>query len=405
MRAKYGDPFTTRAINGTVVSACSSALAKQIYTADPATFRTFGTDTLAPILGAGSVLLTWGEPHKRSRKLLQPPFHGARMRAYGKAMQDVAREAFASFSRGARIKAHDITTRISLDVILRTVFGLEGAALEEGRRMLGAVLDQVSPLVVFSPQFQSPLFPPWRRLQRAQEGYRALVERVVTERRRSGVHGEDILGMLLDARWDDGREMTLQEIEEQLLTLLVAGHETTAISLAWAVHDVYRRGDVLARLRAEIDGLGPDAAPDELAKLPYLGAVCDESLRLRPIVTDTPRILLEPFELGGYLLPKGVGVSVMIEAIHADPSIYPEPEKFRPERFLAKKPGPFEFLPFGGGNRRCLGAAFSDYEARVVLGTLVSSLDLKVLGDDTRVRRNITMGPKRGVPVEVVGKR
>ena len=405
MRARYGDPFTIHASNGVLVAACSPALAKQVFTADPAIFRTFGTDTLAPVLGSGSVLLTWGEPHKRSRKLLQPPFHGARMRAYGSAMQEVAKAAFSSFSAGARLKAHDVTTQISLDVILRTVFGLEGAGLEEGRTMLRAVLAGISPLVVFSKQFQTPVFPPWRRLLKAREAYAGLVERVVTERRRSGKHGEDILGMLLDATWDDGREMSLEEIGDQLLTLLVAGHETTAISLAWAVHDVYRRRDVLSRLREEIGTLGSNPEPDALAKLPFLGAVCDESLRLRPIVTDVPRMLLEPFELGGYRVPAGVGVGVMIEAIHSDPSIYPEPEKFRPERFLEKKPGPFEFLPFGGGNRRCLGAAFSDYEARVVLATLVMSLDLKPLVEDTRVRRNITMGPKLGVPVEVTRRR
>jgi cytochrome P450 len=212
MRERFGDPFTARGLNGVVVMGCSPEHAKQLFTADPAIFRTFGTATLTPILGAGSVLLTWGEPHKRSRKLLQPPFHGARMRAYGSAMQDVARAAFASRAPGTRMKAHDVTTQISLDVILRTVFGMSGDALPGGRAMLRGLLDGISPAFIFSRQLQTTLLPAWRRLLQARAAYDASIARIVDERRRSGVHGEDILGMLLDATYDDGREMTAAEI-------------------------------------------------------------------------------------------------------------------------------------------------------------------------------------------------
>jgi cytochrome P450 len=327
------------------------------------------------------------------------------MRAYGRTMQQVAEDHIASLRPGDELRAHEVTTRISLDVILRTVFGVDGGALDEGRRLLRGVLEGFSPLLAFTDLVHHPLFPPWRRLRRAQAAYDALVERLVRERRASKEHGEDILGMLLDATWEDGAPLTTREIRDQLLTLLVAGHETTAISLAWATHDLYSQPAVLARLRAELEPLGPSPEPEALARLPYLSGVCDESLRLRPIVSDVLRTLVEPFEFGGYLLPAGASVSVAIEQIHADPAIYPDPSSFRPERFLDKKPGPFEFLPFGGGHRRCIGAAFSDYEARIVLGTLASRLDLQPLGTDQRVRRNITMGPKRGVPVRVLRRR
>jgi cytochrome P450 len=404
-RAKHGDLFTLRVMNGDVVMGCTPAHAKQVFSADPVGFRAFAVGALVPILGEGALLVSSGEPHRRQRKLLQPPFHGARMRAYGQAMREVTLAYVGELKAGKDVKIHQVTTGISLDVILRTVFGIDAGALSEGRRLLRSVLDGFSPLVLFSKQFQHPLFPPWRRLVAAQREMDGMIEGEVKRRRERGEHGEDILGMLLDAAWEDGSPMTPREIRDQLLTLLVAGHETTAISLAWAVHEVYRRPWVLKRLRDEVEGLGEDPAPDALARLPYLSAVCDESLRYRTILGDVIRELAVPFEFGGWRLPAGACVGVGIEAIHRDPSIYPEPESFDPEHFLGKKPGPFEFLPFGGGHRRCIGAAFSDYEARVVLGTLVAKLDLRPLIEDVRVRRNVTMGPKHGVPAAVLAVR
>jgi cytochrome P450 len=316
-------------------------------------------------------------------------------------MRQVTLSHIETLRAGTEIRAHDLTTAISLDVILRTVFGMDGDALVEGRSVVRAVLHQASPLLMFARPFQRPWFPPWRELQRAKAAYDAMIARIVVERRKSGLHGEDILGMLLDARWDDGSEMTIAEIRDQLLTLLVAGHETTAISLAWAIYDVYRDRAIVRRLREEIDALGPGPEPESIARLPYLSAVCDETLRMRPIITDVARTLVSPMEFGGYMIPAGASVGVAIELIHQDETIYPHPDQFRPERFLDKKPGPFEFLPFGGGHRRCLGAAFSDYEARLVLATVVSRFDLEPRREDRRSRRNVTMGPKHGVMVRV----
>lgn len=405
MRRRYGDQFAVPSLNGVVVLGCTPAHARQMFTADPDTFRTFATGTLGSVLGDGSVLVTWGGPHKKLRKLLQPPFHGARMRGFARTMQQVTREHVARLVPGQPVRMHDVTTGISLDVILRTVFGVDGAAMDEGRQLLSTLLAMVSPLVLFSSQFQRDWFPPWRRLQEARRRYDAMVQRLVEARRASGEHGEDILGMLLDASWDDGEPLTVGEISDQLLTLLVAGHETTAISLAWAVHDLYQQPAALGRLRDELAPLGDDPEPEAVTRQPFLGAVCDESLRLRPIVTDVIRTLREPFDFGGYRLPAGIGVGVIIESIHSDPAIYPEPDAFRPERFLERRPGPFEFLPFGGGHRRCIGAAFSDQEARLVLGTLATRLDLEPLRRDERVRRNITMGPRYGVPARVLARR
>ncbi len=404
LRARHGDLFTIRALNGTVVMGCTPEHAKQIFTADPNTFRPFATEALAPMLGDGSMLVVFGEPHRRQRKLLQPPFHGDRMREYGSVMRDVALTAFANAQPGAELRAHQVTTAISFEVILRSVFGFDGSALEQGRQMLSRMLVGLSPLLLFSRQLQRPFFPPWRQFVSAQAEMTHFIERQVTLRRESGAHGKDIFGMLLDARWDDGQLMSTIEIRDHLLTLLVAGHETTAISLAWAIHDVYRNPDVLRRLRDELEGLGHDPDLEAVAKLPYLGAVCDESLRLRPIITDVLRTLVVPFEYGGHHLPAGVSVAVAIEAIHSDPTIYPEPDQFRPQRFLERRFSPFEFLPFGGGHRRCLGAAFSNFEARIVLATLISNYDIEPLALDSRTRRNITMGPKLGVPIRLLAR-
>ncbi|MCU0659230.1 MAG: cytochrome P450 [Polyangiaceae bacterium] len=404
-RGRYGDLFTLRVMNGDVVVGCTPAHARQVFSADPGNFRAFAVDALGPVLGEGALLVSSGETHRRQRKLLQPPFHGSRMRAYGRAMREVALEHGRALRAGKDARVHRTTTAISLDVILRTVFGVEAGAMAEGRQLLIDVLEGFSPMVVFSRKFQHPLFPPWRRLERALGVLDARIEEEVRQRRGRGEHGEDILGMLLDARWEGGEPMTAKEIRDQLLTLLVAGHETTAIALAWAIHEVYRRPWVLKRLREEIEGLGGDPEPEALARLPYLSAVCDETLRLRAVVPDVVRQLTQPFEYGGWRLPAGACVSVEIEAIHRDPGLYPEPDAFQPERFLERKPGPFEFLPFGGGHRRCLGAAFSDFEARVVLGTLVTRLDLRPLLEEVPARRNVTMGPRHGVPVEVLAVR
>jgi cytochrome P450 len=177
------------------------------------------------------------------------------------------------------------------------------------------------------------------------------------------------------------------------------------VGLCWALYELSRHPAILERLRAEIDALGPDAEPDQIARLPYLAAVCNETLRLHTILTEIARVTRAPFQLGGHTLPAGVSVGVGICAIHHDPAVFPEPERFRPERFLERTFSPFEFLPFGGGHRRCMGAALSDYEMRIVLATIVSRWDLAPAREDADVRHNIGMGPKHGVPMWVVGRR
>ena len=401
LRARYGDLFTIRALNGDVAMGCTPAHAKTIFTADPDGYLAFATGALDSLVGSRSILVSSGALHRRQRKLVVPPFHGQRMRAYGAAMREVARDHAARWPRGTELRLHDATLQISLDVILRTVFGVAaGPDIEDARRVVEGALSALSPVLVFTKATQHPLVPAWRRFLRAKEDFDAFVARCLARRRAAGEGGDDIVSMFLAARAEDGSAMPDEEIRDHLLALLVAGHETTAIALAWMVYLVCSDPEVLAKLRAELDAAG-DADADVIAKLPYLSAVWDETLRLEPIVTDVVRTLREPLELGGFLIPKGACVGVAIDVIHRDPTLYPEPERFRPERFLERRMSAFEHLPFGGGHRRCVGAAFSEYEGKLVLAELLRTLDFELKSKERRVRRNVTMAPEHGVRVVV----
>jgi cytochrome P450 len=232
----------------------------------------------------------------------------------------------------------------------------------------------------------------------------------VAGRRRArgeGGLGDDVLGVLLAARYDDGSAMDEIEVQDQLFTLLIAGHETSAIAMAWTVYHLLRSPEVLARLRVEIDRLGPEPALDAVVRLPYLDAVVSETLRVEPIVTDVARVCREPFTLGQWTVPRGYVIAVLLVSILHDPRVFPEPERFRPERFLEKKYSASEFLPFGGGARRCLGSAFAEAELALAIAEIMSRYDLELAGAEPEraARRNLTMGPKHGVRVRVVGRR
>ncbi|MFO0709820.1 MAG: cytochrome P450 [Sandaracinus sp.] len=400
---RYGSTHWIKSFAGPVLATASPDHARRIFAADPDTFATFAAVSLSGVLGERSVLVTHGPEHRRQRKLLTPPLHGPRLRAFGEQMRAIALDHVARLRESQTLRAHDLTTEFTLDVILRTVFGVESGS--ELRAILLGMLEGFSPLAVFAPMLQRPWFPPFRKYLAAREAFYASLDRLIAERRRAGTSRGDVLSLLLEARYDDGAPMDETEIRQQLLTLLIAGHETTAISLAWVLDYVLRRPEVLTRLIDEVRG---QTDPDAIAKLPYLGAVIDETMRISPVVTDAPRLTRVPFELEpGLVIPAGTPVIVLIEGIHRDPSIYPDPGRFRPERFLERRPSPTEFLPFGGGHRRCLGAAFSEHEARIFLATLLSRAELETVSPtpSARVRRNVTMGPADGVPLRVRGLR
>jgi len=397
---RYGHAHWMKGLLGPILATASPEHAKRVFAADPDTFETFAAVSLKGVFGPRAVIVTHGPEHKRQRKLLTPPLHGPRLRAFGEQMREVAVEHVSRLREGQRFLAHELTTEFTLDVILRTVFGV--GASSELRAILLGMLEGFSPLAVFMPAVQTPWFPPWRRFLAARAAFEAALDRLIAERRRTNDDARsDVLSLLLAVRYDDGSAMDDDEIRQQLLTMLIAGHETTAITLAWVLDYALRRPDVLARLEGEARSASDAEA---MAKLPFTGAVIDETMRIAPIVTDVPRVTRVPFEIEpGFVVPEGTPIIVLIEGIHRDPAIYPDPSTFRPDRFLEKKLSPTEFLPFGGGHRRCLGAALSEHEGRIFLATLLSRVELDTVSPtpSKRVRRNVTMGPDDGVPLRV----
>jgi len=329
---------------------------------------------------------------------------GAMQRVVGARLEDFR----AAAATPDPIAMLDFAQRLTLDVILETTFGAtDGLDREVARKLLRDLVHGLSPAFVFSAPFRSPLFPPWRRFVRRRAAFNAWVDGLVASRRAAGVLGDDILGMLLEARYDDGQAMPDAEIRDQLMTLLLAGHETSAVALAWGVYWLHREPSALGRVRNEVDALGPAPAPDAVVRLPYLGAVISETLRIEPIVTDVSRICRQPLAVGQWQVPQGELALVNVSAILDDPDLFPEPRRFRPERFLERTFSAAEFLPFGGGHRRCLGAAFAEAELAIALAAIVSGWSLELADKDPErsVRRNITMGPKNGVRVRVLGER
>lgn len=406
MVKRWGDPFTLRGTPPTVFTGDPAGI-KAIYSADPATFGVQNQD-MGIFLGSQSLILIAGEEHRRKRKLMMPPFHGARMRKYGEAMIRLTELHTAEWQPGRTVSAFATAQKISLDVILEAVFGVhDPAGRSELAAPLLALLDGFSPLLAIVPALRRELggVGPFAAFKRRQRALHDKLDALIAEARR-GEPRDDILSVLVGARYEDGEPMTDDDVRQQLLLLVVAGHETTAIAIAWALDALHRPDNaaVLERLGSELRALGPTPTVEQLDALPYLEAVCQETLRCYPIApAPSPRKLLRPLELMGRTLPVGTGVAAAIGVAHFREETYPEPLRFRPERFLERKYSPFEYLPFGGGARRCLGAAMAAYELRLVLGTLVGRFRLRLASPkvDRGKIRAANVGPAHGVKMVV----
>jgi cytochrome P450 len=402
--ARYGDPFTIPTVNGTVVITGDPELIKVIFSADPQIYGPWAVDALGPTLGQRSIFMLEGAPHTRERKLLAPPLHGDRMRAYADVIAQVARRRFAERVESSRVLTLELAQAISLEVITRAIFGARDD--ESARALQAAVIDLVeasSPLMFFMPFLQREFagLGPWARFRRRFVALDALLQQQIDRARRSP--GVDVCSLLAQATYDDGEPMPDAAIRDELRTMLFAGHETTAITIAWAIELLHRHPEALARVHTELEALGPDPDPEAIARLEYLDAVCKEAMRLYPVVTEVLRVLRAPLRLGAVEVPAGIGVSASALLAHRREDLYPDAETFRPERFLERRFSPFEYLPFGGGHRRCIGAAFATFEMKIVLGVALSRHRLTLLDDGpaTPVRRNVTMAPGGGVPIRV----
>ena len=396
--ARFGDTFRLRILNeGTWVVLSHPDHVKQVFTGDPRVYHAGeGNQILLPVLGEHSVLLLDEGTHLEQRKLLLPPLHGKRMERYSELMAQIAGAEIESWPRDEPYRLRPRMQALTLEIILRAVFGLaEGERLLRLRAELRRLLDMVTnPRMMIFPALLGP-----QRLVRMKLFQRDIarmdgpIYEEIAERRRASdlAERDDILSLLLQARHEDGTPMSDVELRDELLTLLVAGHETTATALAWAVERLIRHPEKLDRLTEET----------RAGETEYLDAVVTETLRLRPVISVVARRLTEPVEIGGWELPAGVTVTPSIYLVHRRPDVYPEPERFLPERFIDNPPGTYTWIPFGGGVRRCLGGAFAQFEMRVVLAELVRRLRLEPVRAEPEPvkRRAITETPRHNTEV------
>ena len=371
---------------------------------------------LKPLLGEQSMIASSGEKHKRDRQLLMPPFHGERMRNYGQQICDIALDVASNWSVDRPFVARTAMQEVTMRVILQAVFGLhEGPRLQALRPLLASVVDMTSsPLrssMLFLPWMQQDWgsWSPWGLMKQQQRKIQELMDDEIAERRlQPEANRTDILSLMMAARDDHGQPMTDEELRDQLMTLLFAGHETTATALAWAFYWIHHLPSVRQKLLEELDSLGETPDPMEIFRLPYLSAVCQETLRIYPVGMLTfPRVVRKPVELMGHQLEPGTVVFGSIYLTHRRKDLYPEPLQFKPERFLERQFSPYEYLPFGGGSRRCIGLALAQLEMKLVLATILRNFDL-VLAEKKPVqpkRRGVTLGPAGGVRMSLLGRR
>jgi cytochrome P450 len=410
-RERYGTPFTLRLPGlGAIVVFDDPDAIKEIFTGSSDNlYAGLANEPLRPVVGGRSLLLLDGPRHLRERRLLLPPFHGARMQRYGEIMREVTEHDLRGWPLGETFKVQPRTQAITLDIILRTVFGTEeGAAADEIRAALYQLIVDFSSPSLLVPALQADLGPRsvWGRFVRTRRATDALVYGMIDERRRVGTEGrDDILSMLLDARYEDGSAMSEVELRDELVTMLVAGHETTATGLSWAFHHLIEHPQVQAEVHAELDRViggvmgGRPIEPEH--ELPYLDAVIKETLRVVPVIAAVGRVLQTPTRIGGLDLPAGIMVTPSIYLTHRNPRLYPDPDRFDPSRFLGVRPNPYAWLPFGGGVRRCIGMAFALYEMRVVLRTVLATHRVRA-APGVRIRpfrRSVTMAPSNDMPM------
>ncbi len=403
-RERFGDSFSVKFLSfeRPMVMISDPVAIKALYT-ERAHGLPPGRDIiLKPILGERSLLILEGADHLAHRKLMLPPFHGERMRSYGPVLEEIVDAEIDSWPLGEEFAIHPRMQSITLEAILRVVFGVaEGPRLERLRVVLTNVLEETASPFSQLIGLATRRFGgrgPWGKFEAQLNAVDELLYAEIAEHRARGdfEEREDILSLMMQARFEDGGEMSDTDLRDQLMTLLLAGHETTATALAWTFDLLLRHPTQLARLRESLE-----AGEDE-----YLRAVITESLRLRPVVPLAGRRLAADLVADGLTLPAGTDVTPAIWLTHTRADVYPEPFAFKPERFLEDGPDTYAWIPFGGGIRRCIGAAFAEFEMRIVLREVLGRCELqKVSPAPEKIgRRNITLSPKDGTPVVVTAR-
>jgi cytochrome P450 len=402
---RLGEAFTlTFAPSGMqLVMLSDPAAVKQIFTAAPGVAPSAaGNSPVAPVMGPSSVIVLTGPEHLRQRKLLLAPFHGERMREYEDVIVEATRRDMAGWPLGKPMRLQERTRQITLEVILRAVFGMEAERMEALRVAIGNLLEPMNPLRLVLLALRRPSMErPTGAFGAALDRLDGVIHEELARRRAQADLAErtDILSLLMRSRDDDGHQMTDGELRDELVTLLLAGHETTATAVAWAVERLVRHPQKLGRLVTEIDEEAQGGGDE------YMRAVVNETLRVRPVVPIVARVLTEDLEVGGYELARGTRVFPSIYLTNRNPRVYENPQEFRPERFLEAAPDTFSWIPFGGGIRRCIGASFAQLEMRLILRTILGELEPTLpnggrWGSGEWVRRRaITLVPAAGARV------
>jgi cytochrome P450 family 135 len=400
-RRRYGPIFTLRlGPNHNVTMVADPRLAKRVMAGDPAVFRAGDTNGIfRPVVGANSILLLDGDAHMRQRKILLPGFGASHGAQFVDQVREIAQARLSEWKPGQRLRLQDEMEAISFASIMRVVFGEHSDdSHAELRRLIPEMMDRCDSPLTLMPWFRRELAggSPYARLMRVVDEVDVLLYETITERRADPMTQlrDDTLSLLLRAEHEDGSPLTDQEIRDEVLTMVMAGYETTTSGCAWALERLLRSPDKLERLAAEIEEGEDDA---------YLDAVVKETLRARPVVPVVARHLAEAIELDGYLIPAGSTVMVSIHLVHNDEQTYPEPQEFRPERFLGGTPDGAAWIPFGGGVRRCIGARFAELEIKVVLTQVLATARLRPIGrtSEGATRKRFTLAPEGGAAAVV----
>lgn len=400
---EFGDTFLVRAMNGDVVVTCNRENIRRIFALPSESVEQFAVDTIKPLVGDSSIFLLQGTKHRCERAMLSPSFHGERIEGKAQLIQETTNRATRHWKQGDRIRLMDVTLDISLEVIIRVVFGVQSiekvAILEDAIKRF---VNSFHPLLAFTRLLHRPLLGlgPWNNFVGARNELHQLLDQEIKLRQDNPGEGDDLLSRMVFFGYKDGSKVGDAQMREHLIAMLLAGHETTQIAMAWAMSWLHRDPQRLERLRSELEQchcLGEQIGNE------YLQGVCNEALRLNSVLPDTARRLKLPLSLVDCELPAGTNVVVAFSLVHEDQDLYPEPFCFRPERWETFSPRGNEFMPFGGGIRRCIGATLALLEMKIVVATLVSNYRF-LLPDDAPeseqvVRRNVTMAPKSGIPL------
>ncbi|BAU67474.1 cytochrome P450 (plasmid) [Stanieria sp. NIES-3757] len=417
--AKYGDTFMLRLpYDGSKLAIFSHPQAiQEIFTATSDFVESGPANrTIEPILGSNSVLMLDGKPLAKRRKLLLPPFHGERMQAYGDIIKTTSIEVSDRWKVNRTFRLHSFMKETTLQVIFQALFGLKSESHHQQlkqalEKMLWLFNSPINNLLIFLPALRQDWgkFSPWGRfLRQRKQLENLLVAEIERCREQANPERTDVLSLLVSARDETGEALTNQEICDELITMMIAGYDTTAKALAWAFYWIHHVRGVREKLLAELATLGENADSMAIFRLPYLSAVCSETLRISPIaIIPFRRIVKSPIEIMGNLFEPGTQLVPCIYLTHQRCDLYPEPKQFKPERFLERQFSPYEYFPFGGGSRRCIGQTFALFEMKLVLATILSRCELQLT--DRRpiraVRHGFTVSPSGGVKMIMTGRK